>query len=340
MSKLTDNDSFFRTFRDQLFPASRAWTLDSIEAFVRSYQASRNLTIDGWAGSKTTADARDFLKNSATVAPWRRARASSFADPKDIAAFKACKARGHTDSYCFAYGDNGIGAWGHDTTGDLPMAALPRETWRAAEKTGGDQLLLRYNKGPAFPVVLGDTMPSKANIKNGAGIDLNPAALALFNKQAPILEEGFEWCWPPTPRERFMGFIDSLGLRYFTGAEIDRYWDSTRGDVTNSLPPKNLWNNAVPLLHLLDAIRVQCAHPVKITSSYRSPEYNKAVGGVSNSQHLQFKAADIQCPVIGTPALHRIVKGLRDEGVFKGGIGKYSSFVHVDVRGTNATWNG
>lgn len=37
---------------------------------------------------------------------------------------------------------------------------------------------------------------------------------------------------------------------------------------------------------------------VYITSGYRCPELNKAVGGVSNSQHLQGLAADIHVAVV------------------------------------------
>ena len=33
--------------------------------------------------------------------------------------------------------------------------------------------------------------------------------------------------------------------------------------------------------------------PIVVTSGYRCPVHNKAVGGVANSQHLQGKAADI-----------------------------------------------
>jgi hypothetical protein len=29
---------------------------------------------------------------------------------------------------------------------------------------------------------------------------------------------------------------------------------------------------------------------------------------------------------------------MRREGIFKGGLGKYKTFVHVDVRGKNADW--
>jgi len=33
-------------------------------------------------------------------------------------------------------------------------------------------------------------------------------------------------------------------------------------------------------------------------------------------------------------------KELREEGFFRGGIGTYTSFVHIDTRGRNATWEG
>ena len=36
---------------------------------------------------------------------------------------------------------------------------------------------------------------------------------------------------------------------------------------------------------ILEPIRVHTNNPIRITSGYRSPESNKAAGGVSNSQH-------------------------------------------------------
>ena len=38
--------------------------------------------------------------------------------------------------------------------------------------------------------------------------------------------------------------------------------------------------------------------PIRITSGYRCPELNRAVGGVKNSQHLQGEAADIHLPSV------------------------------------------
>ena len=47
---------------------------------------------------------------------------------------------------------------------------------------------------------------------------------------------------------------------------------------------------ASQLQHIRDFVR----KPVKLTNAYRCPEHNKEVGGVSNSQHILGKAADIQ----------------------------------------------
>ena len=38
--------------------------------------------------------------------------------------------------------------------------------------------------------------------------------------------------------------------------------------------------------------------PIRITSGYRCPELNRAVGGASNSQHLRGEAADIHLPSV------------------------------------------
>ncbi len=38
-----------------------------------------------------------------------------------------------------------------------------------------------------------------------------------------------------------------------------------------------------------------------VTSGYRGPELNAAVGGVSNSHHAQAYAVDFHCPAFGSP---------------------------------------
>ena len=38
--------------------------------------------------------------------------------------------------------------------------------------------------------------------------------------------------------------------------------------------------------------------------------------------------------------VERLMEKIRSDGVFRGGIGTYNTFVHVDTRGENANWTG
>ena len=51
----------------------------------------------------------------------------------------------------------------------------------------------------------------------------------------------------------------------------------------------------------MQRVRNSLAVPVFITSGYRSPEVNRAVGGSIASQHCQGLAADFKAPDKGTP---------------------------------------
>lgn len=45
--------------------------------------------------------------------------------------------------------------------------------------------------------------------------------------------------------------------------------------------------------HVLQPLRDAMGEPIKIGSGYRCPQLNRAVGGVSNSQHVKGEAADL-----------------------------------------------
>ena len=52
--------------------------------------------------------------------------------------------------------------------------------------------------------------------------------------------------------------------------------------------------NLCALVHnVLQPLRDAMGEPIKIGSGYRCPQLNKAVGGVSNSQHMKGEAADL-----------------------------------------------
>lgn len=147
--------------------------------------------LDGVDGTKTQAAFTAFVASQSAA---RSVKASSFADPADVAAFRRCKATGKTDQQCFAVGDNGIGCWGDDTTADRPMCALPPEDWSSlGSKARGAKVLVKAN-GREVLCELRDTMPKKKNITNGAGIDLNPAAVRMLGLKPPIMISA-TWEW-------------------------------------------------------------------------------------------------------------------------------------------------
>lgn len=69
--------------------------------------------------------------------------------------------------------------------------------------------------------------------------------------------------------------------------------------------------------------------PVHVTSGYRSPALNKAVGGSPNSDHIDGDACDFRAPAFGPPILicHAIVKsGLRFDQLIEEGTWVHISF--------------
>ena len=124
--------------------------------------------------------------------------ASSFADQADVVAYKQCLKSGQTAKQCFAVGDNGVGLWGDDTTVDKPLCALPPDDWLAKWNTGliarGKRIELSLNHRKVV-CELRDTMPAKANIKNGAGIDLNPGAAKALGLRPPFMQPNISWRW-------------------------------------------------------------------------------------------------------------------------------------------------
>ena len=105
--------------------------------------------------------------------------------------------------------------------------------------------------------------------------------------------------------------------------------------------PCELMDNVDLLAKNLQIIRDEIDCPIRIISGYRSPEYNKKVGGARRSQHMLAKAADLVVKGMKPAELREIIICLIKEGkIHSGGVGLYTTFVHYDVRGRNARWYG
>lgn len=134
-------------------------------------------------------------------------------------------------------------------------------------------------------------------------------------------------------------FLDEIALRYVTSDDVIRPHRNVRGGVANNLPPRHMWPRLVPTLKIADEIRHRLGTPLNlISSAYRSPEYNLACSGAKHSYHMQNRALDLSFTG-GSDAAATVAKELQKEGFFKGGIGVYPTFIHVDTRGFTASWS-
>lgn len=63
----------------------------------------------------------------------------------------------------------------------------------------------------------------------------------------------------------------------------------------------------------MERVREILGSPVFVSSWYRSPAVNLAVGGASTSDHMRGVAVDFTCPDFGSP--YDVVVRLRDSGI-------------------------
>ena len=112
-----------------------------------------------------------------------------------------------------------------------------------------------------------------------------------------------------------------MKFKYFTYNEFDCKGGIGKGESMD--------NN---FICLLDDARELAGIPFKITSGYRTPEYNKQLIDYGfqasiTSSHIQGLAADIE--VKNSENRFRIIGALVSVGIYRIGIGK--DFIHCDV---------
>jgi len=142
-------------------------------------------------------------------------------------------------------------------------------------------------------------------------------------------------------------FFTAQGFRYFRAEEFlflgaANYNPDHPCYGLNELPSRELWPNIVPTIRALEIVRAELGYPINLISVYRSPEYNTCLGSAGPSFHVQFMAADFVVVGSGTKPADwaSLLRERRNDGNFKGGVGAYDTFVHLDTRGTNADWDG
>jgi len=90
----------------------------------------------------------------------------------------------------------------------------------------------------------------------------------------------------------------------------------------------------------LEIVRAHFNVPVTINSGYRNIEYNRNIGSKDTSQHVKGTAADIVVEGVSPDDVADAIEFLIMGGMLKeGGVGRYNTFTHYDIRGTRARWN-
>lgn len=84
--------------------------------------------------------------------------------------------------------------------------------------------------------------------------------------------------------------------KHFKLSEFTRSATASAKKIDNT-PSLEVVSNLQQLcIHVLEPLREHFNCPITISSGYRCPVLNKAVGGVATSQHMTGEAADIHLP--------------------------------------------
>ena len=143
----------------------------------------------------------------------------------------------------------------------------------------------------------------------------------------------------PAPRKRGRGIrVPGVGLvgtndfivsgGNFTWGEATKEGDRIPANATIS-------RNIITMARRMEDIRARLGNrPMRITSWYRPPAVNRAVGGARNSTHLYGHGVDFIVVGLSARSAQRIL-----DPWWSGGLGYGPNFTHVDNRGYRARWN-
>ena len=137
----------------------------------------------------------------------------------------------------------------------------------------------------------------------------------------------------------YLRYLNSLKLVRISPKQVVESHAKAKGGVWNSLPPKTWWRRMGYVLRVVDRIgREMNVSEIEVISAYRAPAYNaRCRGARAGSWHQANVAVDVKFPVRASKVT-ATARELRDLGLFRGGVGGYWNFTHIDARGQNINW--
>jgi uncharacterized protein YcbK (DUF882 family) len=114
---------------------------------------------------------------------------------------------------------------------------------------------------------------------------------------------------------------------HFTLEELTASQAAVRNGLDNR-PDLDITKNLRRMADKLEEVRALVGKPIIVSSGYRSPAVNKAVGGSSKSAHMRGLAADITVPGMTSRDLAELIRSSAiayDQLIFEG------TWVHIGL---------
>jgi len=129
--------------------------------------------------------------------------------------------------------------------------------------------------------------------------------------------------------------------KHITESEAFKSQTATRKRINNVTTDPIILDNMRHVAELFEQIREHFGIPIGISSFYRSPALNKAVGGASSSQHTRGEAIDIDADIYGGVTNKEIFEFAKtldfDQLIWEYGDEHNPAWVHISrkLSGTN-----
>tara|TARA_R100000231_G_C5311325_1_gene160504 strand:- start:303 stop:773 length:471 start_codon:yes stop_codon:yes gene_type:complete len=120
-------------------------------------------------------------------------------------------------------------------------------------------------------------------------------------------------------------------------AEVTKSATAKRKGISNEPNTEHLENLKAVAENIFQPIRDHFKVPIAVTSGYRSPALNQAIGGSTKSQHCKGEALDIDCDVFSGLSNREVFEFIKDylefdQLIYEFGDDKQPDWVHCSYK--------